>query len=146
MLIDSQRRIAHSAQQFEIVRNPDGTLRERRPRVLPLPNVTTETPLRWSGKMIAKDEAIRKFVLSTKVQLKHVNGLTYDFLFAMARELEQKQSLMLVGAGPKANQPLVLRRGGSPYRGFLEGRTSGDRYSLVLHLSNLELKKPAEAS
>ena len=58
----------------------------------------------------------------------------------MAKELEDKNSLMLIGAGPKANQPLVLRRGSLPQRGFLEGRTSGDKYLLVLHLSNLELK------
>jgi hypothetical protein len=47
---------------------------------------------------------------------------------------------MFMGAGAKCNQPLVLRRGSSPYRGFLEGRTCGDKYLLVLHLSNLELK------
>jgi hypothetical protein len=145
VLIDPQRRIAHAVEQFEIVRNPDGSQRDRRARSLPPPNVTPETPLRWSGKLIAKSEALRKFVFSSKVQLKHINGLTYDFLYAMARELEAKQSLMLVGAGPKSNQPLILRRGGSPYRGFLEGRTSGDRYCLLLHLSNLELKKPADA-
>lgn len=146
VLVDAQRRIAHAAEQFEVIRNPDGTLRERRPRVLPLPNVTPETPLRWSGKLIAKDEAMRKFVFATKMQLKHINGLTYDFLYGMAKELESKNSLMLLGAGPKSNQPLVLRRGGTPYRGFLEGRTSGDRYCLLLHLSNLELKKPTESS
>ena len=32
---------------------------------------------------------------------------------------------MLVGAGPKANQPLILQRGGTPYRGFLEGAYPG---------------------
>lgn len=144
VLIDTHQNIAHAVQQYEVVRNPDGTERERRARSLPLPNVTPEAPLRWSGKMIPKEEAMRKFVFSTKVQLKHINGLTYDFLHAMAKELESKNSLMLVGAGPKANQPLILRRGGSPYRGFLEGRTEGDRYLLLLHLSNLELKKPSE--
>ena len=78
------------------------------------------------------------------MQLSHINGLTYDFLYGMARDLENKNSLMLVGAGPKNNQPLILRRGGSPYRGFLEGRTEGDKYCLILHLSNMELKKPAK--
>ena len=77
-----------------------------------------------------------------KLQLLHINGLTYDFLFGIASELEQKNSLLLVGAGPKANQPLVLRRGALPYRGFLEGRTRGQDYCLVLHLSNIELKAP----
>jgi hypothetical protein len=47
---------------------------------------------------------------------------------------------MLVGAGPKGNQPLVLTRGGQQYRGFLEGRTQGEKYCLILHLSNMELK------
>jgi len=34
---------------------------------------------------------------------------------------------------------------GSPYRGFLEGRVDGERYILLLHLSNMELKMPATA-
>jgi hypothetical protein len=105
-------------------------------------NVSSDTPLRWSGTYIPKETAIRKFVFSSKNQLHHVNGLTFDFLFAMAQELEQRGSLMLLGASAKSNQPLVLRRGGNPYRGFLEGRTDGDRYCLLLHLSNLELKAP----
>jgi hypothetical protein len=141
--IDPDRQIVHKVQFWEIVRNPDGSQRERRPRKLLDPNVAGELPLRWSGVFIKKEEACRRFVFSGKVQLQHVNGLTYDFLFAMARELEQRGSLMLLGAGPKSNQPLILRRGGSPYRGFLEGRTQGDKYCLLLHFSNLELKAPA---
>jgi hypothetical protein len=50
--------------------------------------------------------------------------------------------LLLLGGGPKANQPLVFRRGSLPYRGFLEGRTRGAEYCLLLHLSNIELKAP----
>ncbi|HEY2909269.1 MAG TPA: hypothetical protein VGI99_03435, partial [Gemmataceae bacterium] len=83
-----------------------------------------------------------KFVMAAKMQLHHINGLTYDFLFGIAKELQAKNSLMLMGAGPKANQPIVLRRGSVPYRGFLEGRTNGDEYCLLLHLSNMELKAP----
>lgn len=142
--IDPDNRIVHGVQQWEIVRNPDGSERQRRPRLLPETNTATETPLKWSGVYVKKDEAIRKFVFSGKLQLQHVNGLTYDFLYAMAKELEERESLMLLGAGPKSNQPLVLRRGGSQYRGFLEGRTDGDKYCLLLHLSNMELKTPSQ--
>ena len=102
-------------------------------------------PLKWSGTLIPKLDAIRKFVFVQHLQLAHINGLTYDFLFGMAKELEAKNSLLLLGAGPKSNQPLVLRRNASAYRGFLEGRTRGDSYRLVLHLSNLELRAPEEA-
>jgi hypothetical protein len=106
------------------------------------PNVSVDVPLRWTGRLVDKAEASRRFVFSAKMQLTHINGLTYDFLFAMARELHERNSLMLLGGGPKSTQPLVLRRGGLPYRGFLEGRIRGDRYCLVLHLSNLELRVP----
>ena len=143
--VDQDRNIVHKVRFWEIVRNPDGSVRERRPRRVLDTNLAGEQPLRWSGVFIQREQAIRKFVFSSKVQLHHTNGLTYDFLFAMAKELEEKNSLMLLGAGPKSNQPLILRRGGSPYRGFLEGRTQGDKYALVLHFSDLELKAPAEA-
>lgn len=140
--IDARRQVVHRVSFWEIVHNPDGSVRDRRPRNQADPNLTGETPLKWSGRYVKKDEAVRKFVFSGKVQLRHVNGLTYDFLYGMAKELEAKNSLLALGAGPKGNQPLILRRGGSPYRGFLEGRTQGDRYALILHFTNLELKTP----
>jgi hypothetical protein len=48
--------------------------------------------------------------------------------------------MMLVGAGAKGIGPLVMQTGGTPYRAFLEGRTQGDSYALILRLTNLELK------
>lgn len=143
--IGAKGQIVHNVRFWEIVKNADGTVRERRARKLADPNLAGELPLRWSGVFIPRDQAIRKFVFSGKMQLQHINGLTYDFLFGMAKELEERNALMLLGAGPKSNQPLILRRGGSPYRGFLEGRTQDDKYCLVLHFSNLELKIPKQA-
>ncbi|HEV3024291.1 MAG TPA: hypothetical protein VGX76_17570, partial [Pirellulales bacterium] len=121
--IDADRQVVHKVQFWEIVRNPDGSQRERRPRRVLDPNLAGEQPLRWSGVYIRREQACRRFVFSSKVQLRHTNGLTYDFLYGMAKELEEKDCLMLLGAGPKSKEPLILRRGGSPYRGFLEGRT-----------------------
>jgi hypothetical protein len=142
VFINSGHQIVYGVTQVEIVRNPDGTERARRPKKVPLPNVTGEQPLLWSGKLLPKRAVFNKYVMVGKMQIFHVNGLTYDFLYNMARELEERHSLLLLGAGPKANQPLILRRGGLPYRGFLEGRTRGDEYCLLLHLSNIELKAP----
>jgi len=140
--IDPDKKIVHKILEFENVRNADGSLRERRPRVVPVPNTATETPLKWSGKLIKKSEVFNRFVFANKMQVVHVNGLTYDFLYNMAKELHEQQSLMLLGSGPKSNQPLIFQRGGTPYRGFLEGRIEGDKYCLILHLSNMELKVP----
>jgi hypothetical protein len=140
--VDKDQGIVRNVRFMEIIKNADGSVRQERPRQLAETNISSDTPLLWSGVYIPKEKAIRKFVFSGKAQLHHVNGLTFDFLFAMAKELEDRNALMLLGAGPKSNQPLILRRGGTPYRGFLEGRTDGDRYCLLLHFSNLELKLP----
>jgi len=35
---------------------------------------------------------------------------------------------------------LVFTDGGTQYRAFMEGRIHGEKYCLILHLSNLELK------
>jgi hypothetical protein len=138
----SEKGIIHSVEEFEVIYNPDGSVRERRPRKKELQNVNSDVPLKWTGKFIKKKDAVKKFVFATKKQLIHVNGLTYDFLYEMAKELNDKDSLMLLRGGEKGNQPLVLNRGGKPYNAFLEGRIDGDAYCLILHLSNMELKKP----
>jgi len=145
VFVNTDRRIVYGVSRVEIVRTPDGAEKTRRPKKMAFPNIHTETPLLWSGKFLPKREVYNKFVIVSKLQIHHVNGLTYDFLMEIARELEKKNSLLLVGAGPKGNLPLILRRGSLPYRGFLEGRTRGDEYCLLLHLSNLELKVPAPA-
>ena len=143
VFVDPDGKIVHKVRQFEVIKNPDGTERERRPKKAAQPNVAAEAPLKWSGKVLKKSEVYNKFVFSGKRQIVHVSGLTYDFLYGMAKELEETESLMLLGAGPKGNMPLVLTRGGQQYRGFLEGRTQGDKYCLILHLSNMELKAGA---
>jgi len=143
VFVNSDRKIVYGVTQIEIVRNPDGSEKARRPKKAQMPNVNAEQPLAWSGKLLPKREVYNKFVFVAKLQVVHVNGITYDFLFDIARQLEEKNSLLLVGAGPKANQPLILRYGALPYRAFLEGRTRGAEYCLLLHLSNIELKAPA---
>jgi len=130
--------------QTEIVRGPAGKVKDTRDRDRPEPNVDSEIPLSWTGKLIPKDEAIRRYLFSSKLQIVHINGLTYDFLHGMANELAEENSLLLLGAGESGKEPLIFRRGSIPYRGFLEGRVDGDQYILLLHLSNMELKLPAK--
>ncbi len=135
-------KIVFHVNEEEIVLTPDGEEKERRPREVKFQNVNTETPVPWSGKLIKKKDAVRKFVFNDTKQIMHTNGLTWDFLFEIAKELHDNDSLMLVGGGKKGNEPLIFQRGGKAYRGFLEGRIKGESYCLLLHLSNLELKRP----
>lgn len=142
--VNPDEELVYRIEQNERIHNPDGSLRETRPRRRLDPNVDAEVPLTWTGKMMPKAEAVRKFVFGTKLQIMHINGLTYDFLFEMAKSLHEAKALMIMGAGPKGRQPLVFRRGSTPYRGFLEGRVKGKGYILLLHLSNLEMKDPED--
>jgi hypothetical protein len=136
--------IVHAVLEFEVISDPDGNVRDRRPRRKLPQNLNADVPLKWTGKYIKKEEAIRKFVFTNKKQLAHVNGLTFDFLFEMAETLHEKDSLLLVRGGAKGNEPIVMNRGGKQYNAFLEGRIEGDSYCLILHLSNMELVKPKE--
>ena len=140
----SKKGIVHLVEEYEVILNPDGTERERRPRRKLPQNLNAEVPIRWTGKYIKKDEAVCKFVFINKRQLVHINGLTFDFLFEMAKELHERDSLLLLRGGEKGNEPIVLNRGGKPYNAFLEGRVKGDSYCLIMHLSNVELKRPKE--
>ena len=141
--VNEKGEMVHNIAQTEIVRGVDGIERERRPRHRAEPNVDAEIPISWTGRLIKKDEALRRFVFSSKLQIAHINGLTYDFLFGMAKELAEANSLMLLGGGKSGRDPLIFRRGMTPHRGFLEGRVDGAKYVLLLHLSKLELKRPA---
>lgn len=134
--------IVHLVEEIEVIYNADGTVRDRRPRKKEPQNMNGEFPMRWTGKFIKKDEAAHRFVFTNKKQLVHVNGLTFDFLYEMAKELDEKNALLLVRGGEKGDEPLVMNRGGKPYNAFLEGRIQGEAYCLILHLSNMELKRP----
>ncbi len=138
----SKKGTIHLVDEWEVLKNPDGEVRERRQRQKQSQNINSDIPLRWSGKFIKKEDAAHKFIFTHKRQLIHVNGLTYDFLYEMAKELHERNSLMLLRGGEKGDQPIIMTRGAKPYNAFLEGRIDGDSYLLVLQLSNMELKRP----
>ena len=128
---------------LEIIYGPDGKEVERRTPIEVAPNVNEELPIKWTGKLIPRADLVRKYGIKRSMQLRHVDGVTFDFLFSIAKELHEKDSVMLLAAGEGGKGPLVLQSNGSPYRGFLEGRIEGETFLLLLHLSAMELKKPA---
>lgn len=136
--------VLYAARVLQVVTAPDGVEKSRTDFVDVESTVGEEqAPLLWSGRLMPADQVVRRFALVRKVQLRHVNGLTFDFLHDIASQLDAEGKLLVVGAGPKAQMPLIFQTNGAPFRGFLEGRVDGERYKLVLHLSNLELKSLA---
>ena len=97
-------------------------------------------PIKWTGKFFKREDVLKKFVITKSIQLKHVDGLTYEFLYDMAKTLDDKKSLVLLGGG-NGKDPLIFQTNGTPYRGFLDGRINKKQYQLILRLSNMELKK-----
>lgn len=146
VFLSSDGQVMHAVPTIvEVITDPDGTERERREPSNQPANITDTLPVVWTGKTMAKRDAVRKFLFTRTLVLRHTNGLSFDFLHAMAKELAESGEVVLVGAGKGGKQPLVLQENGTPYRGFLEGRVDGDRFALLLHLSNMELKRPAAA-
>lgn len=141
VFITPGQKVAYGVTLNEHVYLPDGTEKEVRPEQTTTANIATDgIPIRWTGKLIPREKAMRMFMFKKSYQIQHVNGLTYDFLFDMAKKLAEADSMMLVGGGPKGIDPLVMANGGTPYRAFLEGRVDGDKYALILRLTNMELK------
>lgn len=141
VFIGENEQIVFRLKREEVIYSPDGEEKGVRPMTDTVANICdADCPVKWTGKLIPKSKAIRMFAFTRKYQLKHVSGLTYDFLYEMAKELADKKAVMLMGGDQKGNAPLVLSGGGTPYRAFLEGRIDGDKYCLILHLTNLELK------
>jgi hypothetical protein len=140
IFINDREEVVYQIDKSEQVFLPDGTLKEERePRYLES-NIDHEVPVHWTGKMYPKTKIYQKLVFNKKYQLFHINGLTYDFLFEMALKLYNDKSLMMLTAGEDSKQPLVFNDGGKPYRAFLEGRVQDQKYCLILHLTDMELK------
>ena len=130
---------------IEVVVGADGAERERRDPVDVAANVDVPEPVRISKLRFKRADAIRRFAFGRSLLVTHVDGLTFEFLRGLAKELHDADELAMVGAGPAGRDPLVLSQNAMPWRGFLEGRVDGDRHCLILRLSNMELKLPEAA-
>lgn len=137
--VDNNDRPAFRITRKQMYHSPENEIEMKELRI-PEANINIEIPLRCTGKLIPRKEAVRSFVFARNYQIKHTNGLTYDFLYEMAKTLSDSDSMMLIGAGSSGRSPVVMSNGGTPYRAFLEGRINGTGYCLILHLTNLELK------
>ncbi len=115
---------------------PDSAVLSRAPYK---PNEVTDR-LPW-GALIPLSDAVRRFAFCGAVQITHRDGLTFDFLYDIAKKLADTQSMLFI-------KRVVLRHDGTAYKGFLEGRIEGKyakKYALILHLSQMELKEVRNA-
>tara|TARA_B110000014_G_C20073404_1_gene560072 strand:- start:647 stop:1342 length:696 start_codon:yes stop_codon:yes gene_type:complete len=138
--IANNGKVLYSAKLMDIVYTPEGDVKNTEEFKDQEPTVMEDIALPWTGKMMPISVVLSKFALLKKLQIGHLDGLTFDFLYEIAKSLHEKKSMLYLGGGPTGKEPLVFQRNGTSFRGFLEGRIKDDSYLLVLHLSNLELK------
>ena len=143
VFLNSQGEVLYAPPEIvEVILEPDGSEKERREPVDVLGNVNDALPIRWTKMRLKRGELVKRFAFRRTLQLRHVDGLSYDFLYNMAKELDEADEAVYVGGGERGRDALIFQDNGSPYRGFLEGRVNGASYQLLLHLSSLELKIP----
>lgn len=142
VFLASSGEVLYAAPRLEEVRlNPSGEIVNQREPVDHEANTQDENPVAATKKVFSKIEFARSFLISRTIQVRHTDGLTYEWLQKWARDLADRGEVQLIAAGPKENQPLRFQRNGTPHRAFLEGRVDGDRYKLLMHLSNMPLKR-----
>jgi hypothetical protein len=144
VFVDGKGEPLYTAKIVEVVYGPDGLEKERRePKSCPS-NLLDPRP--WSRKLLPREVATRRFAFTRKYLVRHVDALTFDFLFSLASYLESKASLVVIASGAKGTGPFILERNGAPMLGLIEGRTEGDGYLLILHLAAFELRQPPKAA
>ena len=135
-------KVLYSAKMMDVVYTPEGDVKSTEDFKDKEPTVIEDIALPWTDKLEPISEVLTKLVLLRKLQICHLDGLTFDFLYDIAKLLQDEKSMVWLGGGPAGKDPLIFQRNGTPLRGFLEGRVKEGSYLLVLHLSNLELKVP----
>ena len=119
ILFNSKNEILYTPPKIkEVVFNKEWKeIKKQNPKEI-VPNVRDDTPpLKWTGKFFKREDILKKFVVTKSIQLRHVDGLTFEFLYDMAKTLDDKKSLMFVGGGKSGKDPLIFQTNGNPYRG-----------------------------
>lgn len=142
----STRQVARQFQLYTVALSPEGRETDRKPFQPRSANVNDDAAPIQVTKLVPLEKFCESFVVVRAYQLCHDDGLTYEFLHGLARELETKKVVGLLGGGTKGAAPLVFGRNGRPYRCALAGRTEGDRYLLTVMLLGQELKIPVSRS
>ena len=142
VFVGADGRPLYSAEIVEVRYDRNGIEIEHRPPVDVPANLVPDAPPAWSGRLIPRVEAIRRYVFTRAYQVRHTNALEFDFLHGLAAHLEERSSLALVGSGPRGTGPLIPERNAAPMKGFLSGQVQGDAYRLVLHFAAFELRAP----
>lgn len=144
VFLDEKRQPVTNFRVLEEKVLPNGEIKETKTYKPSEPNIELPVQVAAKGAQSVNDMAA-KFVTHKVYQVIHTDSLSYDFLFNLCQEIQDKGFVRLAG-GLKGNEPLVLRREGLPSFAYLQGKVEGKKYRCTLHLTHQELKAPAGAA
>ena len=145
IIVDRDYGAVFNFQEFDVLERPTRETIER-PYTVAYPNINETLPVRISDQYFSREDLLTRLVFSRSYYISHVDGVNYLFLYEIAKKLFDLNRFVRVIAyeqQTKKPSPLVLSVGGKKFpAAFLEGKIDGDKYFLILHLSDRELKLP----
>ncbi len=138
--LDGDGQPCYAPKFMQIRYDANGLEKERRPVGMRSANLVSMTPPVWSGMLLPRQDIIHRMAFSRIYQVVHQDALQFDFLYEIAKYLQQHNVMVQVGSGRQGRGPLICERNGKPYRGFLDGHVSGDAMRLILYLAAGELQ------
>lgn len=136
--------LAREFETMQVIYSPNGEELERKPYQARRANINQEATPVTIGKQVPRERLLKNYVIVRVYQLLHDDGIKFDFLYNIARELDESGCVALLGAGAKGSAPLVFSDNGRPYRCALAGRVRGDEYKLLILVLGQELKRAPE--
>jgi hypothetical protein len=135
----------YSFKEVDILERADQERLER-PHTPTVANINEPIPVKVTDTYHTPKELLQKYIFRKSYYLSHIDGMTYKFLFDIAKFLEDLDKFVRLQAydqETKKPTALIMRTGGIPFpAAYLEGKTNGNQYCLVLHLADRELKLP----
>jgi len=139
--LPGQKTLTSNFQLFVTTYAPNGEEKDKKLLQKRKANTNDTFPVKI-GKRMPVSEVFKKFCFHNQYLLSHQDGLEFQFLYQIAKELHEKKEVAALGAGPKGQAPLVFIEGGNPTHAFLYGEIQGEEYRLRILTTRQELKLP----
>ena len=148
IVVDNDLEPVYTYKEFDVLTKPDGQEIER-PHLTQSPNINELLPVKITDKYYKATDLLQKFVFRKSYFISHTDGVSYKFLYDIAQKLAELDRFARVVAFDQTTKkpaPIVMIAGGPPFpAAFVSGKVLDDKYCLILHLADRELKLPTDA-
>ncbi|MHA1721037.1 MAG: hypothetical protein ACTSWX_02875 [Promethearchaeota archaeon] len=142
LVVNNELKPVYNYQEIDVLMQPNGEIKTR-PHKQSKRNILEKLPVITSDEYISPRNFIRKYLVKQSFFMGHTDGVSYKFLFELAKNLSDMQKLVRIYAidsETKKKIPIVIKNGGTLYpAAFIYGKIHGEKYCLRLLLVDREL-------